>query len=471
MSEPPLPAVRAAAFIGGLPHGPLFAAIGVAGLALQIAALLAAVVRWQRVRRGGTAAAPPPLSPPIVAGLIIPLVCAAAGGSIHAARTVTMDAFQGRRAPSDAVFGIEAQIAVFPSLATILLAVVLIWIAGLWFTLDARRRAAGRPGASPLPAAMVALGLVPTIVGIWRWRAILNDAFRATAGAPRLPHGAAVVRAVEAAGARLATFARVSTWAVATLAVVALALAIRAHVRRAVPPEPAAAARGPAHASLWASAIALAAAALLFAVTRPMWAENRLPWPPHSTDGRAWTDRTAPDLEGPDEIARAPVVRVGAPARDRPPRSDVSLDGRVVPPASLVDRLWSLRNELARRQPDTSFSGAVVAVISRDAPYDEIVSALRAMHDAGFLHPQFAFTRWESYSRPKLGALKRLRVTGVRVTLVDDMDKEYAEDAQAGILGELVRLSEFDTYEALARRLVDLRRVGQAIVLDLEALK
>jgi nucleoside-diphosphate-sugar epimerase len=67
--------------------------------------------------------------------------------------------------------------------------------------------------------------------------------------------------------------------------------------------------------------------------------------------------------------------------------------------------------------------------------------------------------------------LKRLRATGVRVTLVDDMDKEYAEDAQAGVRGALVHLSEFDTYDALARKLVDLRRAGQAVVLDLAALK
>ena len=152
---------------------------------------------------------------------------------------------------------------------------------------------------------------------------------------------------------------------------------------------------------------------------------------------------------------------------------EIWLDDHVVAPASLVDKLWVLRDEFGRRHPDTKFDGSVVAVISRDAPYGEIVSVLRAMHDAGFPHPQFAFTRWEICDRPTLGraALKRLRATGVRVTLVDDMDKEYAEDAQAGVRGALVRLSEFDTYDALARKLVDLRRAGQTVVLDLEALK
>ena len=67
--------------------------------------------------------------------------------------------------------------------------------------------------------------------------------------------------------------------------------------------------------------------------------------------------------------------------------------------------------------------------------------------------------------------MKRLRATAVRVTLVDDMDKEYAEDAQAGVRGALVHLSEWNTYDALARKLVDLRRSGQAVVLDLAALK
>ena len=91
----------------------------------------------------------------------------------------------------------------------------------------------------------------------------------------------------------------------------------------------------------------------------------------------------------------------------------------MVAPASLVDKLWVLRDEFRRRHPDTKFDGALVAVISREAPYAEIVSVLRAMHEAGFPHPQFAFTRRETYARPMLrgfdaggggsGQLKRLR--------------------------------------------------------------
>jgi hypothetical protein len=42
---------------------------------------------------------------------------------------------------------------------------------------------------------------------------------------------------------------------------------------------------------------------------------------------------------------------------------------QVVAPASLVDKLWVLRDEFRRRHPDTKFDGAVVAVISREAPY------------------------------------------------------------------------------------------------------
>jgi hypothetical protein len=469
MSEPPLPDARTSALAGGIPYGRLFAAVAAAALALQMLALTIAVVRWLRARRDPAGSAPS-LRLAIGAGLATLGVWIAAAGCIHAARTITMDVVDRRRALWDGIYGIDAQVGFFPVIATVMFAVALLWIAGLWFTLDARRRVRGG-GDPPLVAAIVTIGPVPTIVGVWRWQAILTEAFDPTGGQAPAPHDPVVLRAADAAGARLEMFARASGWAIAALAVVALVLLVRAHRRARAQAGGPAASPGRSRASLAASAIALSVAASLFLAARPMRAENRLAWPPNHDDDRAWMDRTAPALEGPDTIERAPVVHVWAPASTRPPLSEIWLDDRVVAPSLLVDKLWTLRNELARRHPDRPFTGAVVAVISRDAAYDEVVAVLRAMHDAGFPHPQFAFTHWETTVRPKLGRLKRLRATGVRVTLVDDMDKEYAEDAQAGVRGALVRLSEFDSYDALARRLVDLRRVGQAVVLDLAALK
>ncbi len=408
---------------------------------------------------------------------LIPLIAAGAG-TIHAARNIVMDAFDLSRAPWDAGYGITVQIPTVPLVVTAWFAAGLLWIAALWLALDARRRARG--GEAPPLAPIVALGLLPTVVGVWRWKAIWLRGFDAAADRPLPAHHPAVLLAADTAGHQLATFARVSSLTIVVLAIGVLVVLVRAHGRNGAPG--ATGEGAPARRrSVLISAIALAGAAILFLAARPMRAENRLPWPPNHDSDLAWMEHTAPDLDGPDEIERAPVVHVFPPASTRPPMCEIWLDDHVVAPAALVDKLWVLRDEFRRRHPDTKFDGAVVAVISREAPYGEIVAVLRAMHDAGFPHPQFAFTRSETYDRPTLrgygagggssGALKRLRATGVRVTLVDDMDKEYAEDAQAGVRGALVHLSEFDTYDALARKLVDLRRSGQAVVLDLEALK
>jgi hypothetical protein len=459
------PFVHFSRLTGGIPYGRLFVAVSLAVLAFQIAVLIVAVVRWGRVRRQAGDTVPSLRLPGIGGAALIPLIAAGAG-TIHAARNIVMDAFDLLRERSDAAHGLTVQIPVFPLVVTAWFAAGLPWIAAFWLTLDARRRARG--GEAPPLAPIVALGLLPTVVGVWRWKAILLEGFNAS-GRPLGDH-AAMLLVADTAGHHLATFARISSGTIVVLSIGALVLLVRAHRRNGA--LCASGERMPAlRRSVLISAIALASAAILLLVARPMRAENRLPWPPNHDDDRAWMEHTSPDLTGPDEIERAPVVHVWPPARDRPPMSEIWLDDHVVAPASLVDKLWLVRDEFRRRHPDTRFDGAVVAVVSRDAPYGEIVSALRAMHDAGFPHPQFAFTQWEIVKRPALGALKRLRATSVRVTLVDDMDKEYAEDAQAGVRGALVHLSEFDTYGALARKLVDLRRSGQTVVLDLAALK
>jgi hypothetical protein len=464
----------------GIPYGRLFAAVSLAVLALEIAALIVAVVRRRRVRRQAGDTVPSLRLPGIAGAALIPLIATGAG-TIQAARNIVMDAFDLSRAPWDAGHGITVQIPIFPLVVTAWFAAGLLWIAALWLTLDARRRLRG--GEVPPLAPIVALGLLPTVVGVWRWKAILLRGFdaAAAAGRPAGAHNPEVLRAADTAGDLLATFARSASLTIVVLAIAALVMLVRAHRRNGAPG--ASGEGAPARRrSVVISAIALAGAAILFLAARPMRAENRLPWPPNHDSDLAWMEHTAPDLDGPDEIERAPVVHVFPPASNRPPMCEIWLDNHAVAPGSLVDKLWVLRDEFRRRHPDTMFDGALVAVISREAPYGEIVSVLRAMHDAGFPHPQFAFTRSETCDRPMLrgfgagsggsgGALKRLRATGVRVTLVDDMDKEYAEDAQAGVRGALVHLSEFDTYDALARKLVDLRRAGQAVVLDLAALK
>ena len=130
------------------------------------------------------------------------------------------------------------------------------------------------------------------------------------------------------------------------LAIGALVLLVRAH-RRNGTPGPAGEGAPAARRSVLISAIALAGAAILFLAARPMRAENRLPWPPNHDSDLAWVEHTAPDLDGPDEIERAPVVHVFPPASSRPPMCEIWLDDHVVAPAALVDKLWVLRDEFA----------------------------------------------------------------------------------------------------------------------------
>ena len=140
-----------------------------------------------------------------------------------------MDAFDLSRAPWDAGYGITVQIPTFPLVVTAWFAAGLLWIAALWLTLDARRRARG--GEAPPLAPIVALGLLPTVVGVWRWKAILVGGFDAAAGRPPGEHNAAVLLAADTAGHHLATFAWSSSLTIVVLAIGALALLVRAHRR------------------------------------------------------------------------------------------------------------------------------------------------------------------------------------------------------------------------------------------------
>ena len=123
----------------GIPYGRLFAAVSLAVLALEIAALIVAVVRRRRVRRQAGDTVPSLRLPGIAGAALIPLIDTGAG-TIQAARNIVMDAFDLSRAPWDAGHGITVQIPIFPLVVTAWFAAGLLWIAALWLTLDARRR-------------------------------------------------------------------------------------------------------------------------------------------------------------------------------------------------------------------------------------------------------------------------------------------------------------------------------------------
>jgi len=112
-------------------------------------------------------------------------------------------------------------------------------------------------------------------------------------------------------------------------------------------------------------------------------------------------------------------------------------------------------------------------VVSADAAHPRVVSMLRAMHDAGYTYPVFAFRQHETHARPKLGGFHRAYAGGARVNLIDASDKMFADDdPTAGRPGALVSLSDFrSTFDDLARKVVELRRSGRPVVIDLDRLR
>ncbi|HMF41958.1 MAG TPA: hypothetical protein VKQ32_14890 [Polyangia bacterium] len=450
-------------WVGPFPYARLFIVVGAAVAILQIVALVIALVR--RFRR--SAPTRPSLKVQAVAGAALLILFGAGAGAIHAARTVAMDAFALHRAPWDAGFAIVAQANAFPTVTRVCLLAALIFIAGLWLTLDARRRAGGGPS---LPiGAITGLGLLPAIAGIWSWDEMLADAYRASVGVPFAQYRALLERGAAAARARLELFARVSSFTIVALAVVAVVLIFRLRRRVPAPSDDAGAALS-RRRSLLTSAIALAIAVVLVLAVSPMRAENGLRWPPAQQDDVRWFNAGTPDVVGPDAITGGPIINVWTVEGD-PSKAMIELDQHEVAADALVNRLWTMRQEFAQRHPDQEFDGVVVTVVNRDAPYRAVVSMLRAVHDAGYPHPLFTFTRHENVERPVFGRLQRQRASGARVTLIDATDAAFADDPKAGASGTLVRLSDFHAYDALARRIVELRRAGQPVVLDLADLK
>jgi len=449
---------------GGFPYARLFVVAGVAVAIFQIVAL---VVAFRRRAKEPLESAPS-LRLQGAAGAAVIVLFAIGGGAVHAARHIVTDAFALYRAPWDAGYGIVAQVNAFPIVTRVCAVVLLLWLAGLKLTLDARERARSGSKQSPTspPVALVGLGLLPMLAGIWSWCGIMADAFGATVGVSQQRFNQLLQEGMAAARARLESANRISVAAIVSLAAVACMLVV---LRRRKQGDDAGD-RAP-RASILASAGALVAAAILFVAARPMRIENITPWPPDRNEPYAWIEGSAPDLPGPDAPeASAPVVRLGYAEQE------MELDGRRIAPGDLVDALWKMRSEFTRRHPDgfvRDFDGAVVAVVSADAAHPRVVSMLRAMHDAGYTYPVFAFRQHETHARPKLGGFHRAYAGGARVNLIDASDKMFADDdPTAGRPGALVSLSDFrSTFDDLARKVVELRRSGRPVVIDLDRLR
>jgi hypothetical protein len=188
-------------------------------------------------------------------------------------------------------------------------------------------------------------------------------------------------------------------------------------------------------------------AAAAFVVALPLQRENALPWPPLSKDSggpRAQVD--TPELTGPDELERGPVLVV-TPANTR-------LDGRVLDAARLEEVLWVLRDNDRVLHPGALFNRRLVFLCAKDTSRARIDPALAAARRAGYERPLFTFVRREVTERPLFGPRRRMLTTTVAFNLVAASDQ--AEEGSAVV----------DTYEAcadLGARLVGLRGQGRSV--------
>lgn len=436
-------------------YGPAVVGYGMALVVFEVVVLVIAVRRHR-------AGAPPPPRLHAIAGAVIAVLPALVALSVHAARAL-MFSVAGTVDPGEKAAalarGMSGQMSAIPFAVTVIGLAAALWFAGLAYTMSARR-ADGRARGFP-PAALVAVGLAPMALGAIRWSTGMVTSFAAMAGESPQEKLAMIERALEIGRTQLTHHARISMITIPILAVIAVVLIVaRDRDRDGAPAAAAAPSRSP-RLPLAVSASAVLLAALLLVVARPMAAENDLPWPPsQGTQLVSPGPPPTPDLTGPDAPDRAPVVEV---FRDR-----LGLDGMTVADfEALESMLTTLRNNHRLLHPSEDFPGMALILADPATPIPRLTSALRAICSARYHRPMFAFAKKEAHVRPVIGNLERVRITGARLRMTcteDEDDDEPGEWKNAVPL----RLSDFADHGAFARRLVELRRAGKPVIVNID---
>jgi hypothetical protein len=81
---------------------------------------------------------------------------------------------------------------------------------------------------------------------------------------------------------------------------------------------------------------------------------------------------------------------------------------------------------------------------------------------AGYHTASFVFTKRETLDRPILGRVTRVQTSSVRATLITAAAPPETDEAT------VVKASAFRTWGDLARRLVELRRSGDEVAIEIE---
>jgi hypothetical protein len=164
--------------------------------------------------------------------------------------------------------------------------------------------------------------------------------------------------------------------------------------------------------TVWGTLACLFFAVTLYLVSRPLQAENELPWPPFDTGGvhLATSVRTA-DVVGPDRLPRAPLLEVT--------RTAARLEGKEVDAEGLARQLEALRRDDSKIDPLDPETDDIIVVCERDTPARWLNPLLSAAKANGFRRPVFAFTSHETMHRPTLGTFTRTRTTAAETELCE----------------------------------------------------
>jgi hypothetical protein len=440
--------------IGLIPHGWALIGVCAAALLVQIAAVI--VTRT----RGRWAVVAAIVSTGALAALVILLAM-----SVHAGRASMLSAFAGLAGATPAENAtalspaISAQLNALPLPVSALAAVVMLWLVGL-------NNLAGRQPASVAArvtrtSLLVAPGMAPVVVGVELWTMRMLKGFAAVGGLSPEEKTIAMMDTLDGARGVLASSVGIARWAIVALTAIAVGLALRgARGRTAV--------AAPTSSSLnrratLAALSTLVVAATLFVLTRPWRLENRVPWPPPLRgEVLRVVDPRTPDITGPDMIERAPVVMVFT--------DKIALDGYQRSLDDVEGLLGNLKAQFGVDHPGDEFAHSAVLVADARLSIEQLLPVLRLLQRTGYIRPLFTFTKAEVVERPLLGRLEHVRGSGVRCVLTGAPDVEAAPDDGTGataVDGVRVRAADFPTYDALARRLVEVRRGGRAVVVNL----
>jgi hypothetical protein len=447
-------------------------------LVLQIAALSFVLMKRRQARSAaaraaasagdaplGMRAAAVPLWPQVLAGLSILAPLITAGRTVTAARALFVSGFDASSPARAALVGegLVVQVSAISFATTSSLLCLALWLVGLGLVVDARRPRMRAPVVALIAIAVV--GLTPMAVGILQWCLPLTRAFRALPGVALSERTSFLSRALDEARTAIERHSLTSLVAMAIATVVAVVLLfVRRSPRVAAEASPAGKTGRFAVPALATGAL-LAAYALATA-TRPFRIENEMPWPPpNDGDNLQALQPITPDLVASDVVRRAPLVSVFP--------DFLFLDGvKVGDLRALEDKLRARRSYFDLDHPGETFSGEALMMAGGETSPERLRQALRAARAAGFPVSLFTFTKEMVMQRPILGTRKSVRATAARVTLVDsgpvDDDGQGSGSETAALEGATsLSLGAFADYDALARRIVELRKRGRSVVLDL----